>query len=206
MSIRPTELKDSMYESVDSDMTESEVKKEQVKGNYKFLVLFVVIDFIITICILLHECNFFNDKENNYIFFLINAISVTVFFLFILFSLVLFKICLSKVIKYIYLGFVAAYFVYLLVIKIIYFVNHFDDIDTLDLVFLFLLLVTVVPRLFFFCYMDSFIRNLVEKYDCQKGEEHENFKQNLEYKMRGDNNNTNWSKTSLPVDPQRSSN
>ena len=54
--------------------------------------------------------------------------------------------------------------------------------------------------------MDSFIRNLVEKYDCQKGEEHENFKQNLEYKMKGDRDNTNWSKTSLPVDPQRSSN
>ena len=53
--------------------------------------------------------------------------------------------------------------------------------------------------------MDSFIRNLVEKYDCQKGEEHEDFRQNLENKMgRGDN--TNWSKTSLPVDPQRSSN
>ena len=94
---------------------------------------------------------------------------------------------------------------YLLVIKIIYFVNHFDDIDTLDLVFLFLLLVTVVPRLFFFCYMDSFIRNLVEKYDCQKGEEHEDFKQNLENKMR-EGGGTNWSKTSLPVDPQRSSN
>ena len=38
MSIRPTELKDSMYESVDSDMTESEIKKKQVKGNYKFFL------------------------------------------------------------------------------------------------------------------------------------------------------------------------
>ena len=206
MSIRPTELKDSMYESVDSDMTESEIKKEQVKSNYKLLVLFVLIDFVITICIILHECNVFNgDKDIKMTFLLINTISVTSFCLFILISLLLFKVCLSKVIKYIYLGFVSGYFIFLLVIKIIYFVNNFDDIGTLDLIFLFLLLVTIVPRIFFFCYIDSFIRNLVEKYDCQRGEEHEDFRQNLENKMeRGDN--TNWSKTSLPANANRASN
>ena len=205
MSIRPTELKDSMYESVDSDMTESEIKKEQVKSNYKVLVLFVVIDFIITICIILHESNVFKGENINMTFLLINAISVAVFFLFILISLLLFKVCLSKVIKYIYLGFVSAYFIFLLVKKIIYFVNDFDKIGTLDLIFLLLLLVTIAPRILFFCYIDSFIRNLVEKYDCQRGEEHEDFRQNLENKMeRGDN--TNWSKTSLPANANRTSN
>ena len=117
MSIRPTELKDSMYESVDSDMTESEIKKEEVKANYKFLLLFVIIDYIITICIILHESHVFNsDKDIDLIFLLANGISLTVFFLFILISLLLFKVCLSKVIKYIYISIVAGYFIYLLVI------------------------------------------------------------------------------------------
>ena len=205
MSIRPTELKESAYESVDSDLSESEIKKKEVKANYKYLVLFVGIDFVITICIILHESGVFEGEINSLPFLLINTISVTVFFLFILISLLLFRVCLSKVIKYIYLVIVSGYFIYLLVLKIIFFVNHFDDIVTLDLIFLFLLLVTVVPRVFFFCYIDSFIRNLVEKYDCQRGEEHEDFRQNLENKMeRGDN--TNWSKTSLPAEPKRTSN
>ena len=64
-----------------------------------------------------------------------------------------------------------------------------------------LLLVSLAPKVLFFCYIDAYIVRLVEKYECQKGEEHEEFRQNLENKMeRGDN--TNWSKTSLSNEPK----
>ena len=205
MSIRPTELKESVYESEDSDMTESEIKTEEVKKNYLFMILFIVIDYVITGVIIVHESNIFNsDAENNYLFLIINGACFTAFFLFIIISLLLYKVCLSKIIKYLYIIILGAYFVYLLVLKIIYFVNHFDDVGTLDIVFLILLLLTIAPRLFFFCYIDAYIIALVQKYEYKKEEDHEVFKQALENEMeRGDN--TNWSKTSLPNEPKRTS-
>ena len=126
------------------------------------------------------------------------------FFLFIIISLLCYNICLSKLAKYLYIGLSSIYFVYLLVLKIIYFINNFSNIEHLDTIFLILLLITIVPKLFFFCYIDAYIVALVEKDECEKGEEHEDFRQNLENKMeRGDN--TNWSKTSMPNDFQRAS-
>ena len=205
MSIRPTELKESVYESEDSDMTESEIKTEEVKKNYLFMILFIVIDYVITGVIIVHESNIFNQEADiNYLFLIINGACLTAFFLFIIISLLFYKVCLSKIIKYLYIMILGAYFVYLLVLKIIYFVNHFDDVGTLDIVFLILLLLTIAPRLFFFCYIDAYIIALVQKYEYQKEEDHEDFKQDLENKMeRGDN--TNWSKTSLPNEPKRTS-
>ena len=205
MSIRPTELKESVYESEDSDMTESEIKTEEVKKNYLFMILFIAIDYVITGVIIVHESNIFNSEADiNYLFLIINGACLTAFFLFIIISLLFHKVCLSKIIKYLYIIILGAYFVYLLVLKIIYFVNHFDDAGTLDIVFLILLLLTIAPRLFFFCYIDAYIIALVQKYEYQKEEDHEDFKQDLENKMeRGDN--TNWSKTSLPNEPKRTS-
>jgi len=205
MSIRPTELKESVYESEDSDMTESEIKTEEVKKNYLFMILFIAIDYVITGVIIVHESNIFNSEADiNYLFLIINGACLTAFFLFIIISLLFYKVCLSKIIKYLYIIILGAYFVYLLVLKIIYFVNHFDDVIALDWVFLVLLLLTIAPRLFFFCYIDAYIIALVQKYEYQKEEDHEVFKQDLENKMeRGDN--TNWSKTSLPNEPKRTS-
>ena len=205
MSIRPTELKESVYESEDSDMTESEIKTEEVKKNYLFMILFIAIDYVITGVIIVHESNIFNSEADiNYLFLIINGACLTAFFLFIIISLLFYKVCLSKIIKYLYIIILGAYFVYLLVLKIIYFVNHFDDVIALDWVFLVLLLLTIAPRLFFFCYIDAYIIALVQKYEYQKEEDHEKFKQDLENNMeRGDN--TNWSKTSLPNEPKRTS-
>ena len=204
MSIRPTELKESVYESEDSDMTESEIKTEEVKKNYLFMILFIAIDYVITGVIIVHESNIFNSEADiNYLFLIINGACLTAFFLFIIISLLFYKVCLSKIIKYLYIIILGAYFIYLLVLKIIYFVNHFDDVIALDWVFLVLLLLTIAPRLFFFCYIDAYIIALVQKYEYQKEEDHEDFKQGLENKMRDDN--TNWSKTSLPNEPKRTS-
>ena len=205
MSIRPTEIKETIYESANSDMKDSEIKKQVAKKKYYFIILFTSIDYVIIICNILYESNiFYSDKENNYIFLIINAACFTAFFLFIIISLLCYNVCLSKIAKYLYIGLSSIYFIYLLVLKIIYFINNFSNIEHLDTIFLILLLITIVPKLFFFCYIDAYIVALVEKDECEKGEEHEDFRQNLENKMeRGDN--TNWSKTSMPNDFQRAS-
>ena len=207
MSIRPTEMKDPMYEpSEEANKSESEIKNALVKKKFYLLIIFIIIDFIITIFVILHESKIFTPtEENKYIYLIINTACFTAFFLFVLISLLLYHVCLAKVLKYLYLILLLGYFVYLLVMKIIYFVQNSKTLVVLDFVFLGLHIVTLAPRVLFFCYIDGYIINLVEKYERQKGEEHEDFRQNLENKMeRGDN--TNWSKTSLPNDPKNISN
>ena len=204
MSIRPTELKESVYQSEESDMTESELKTEELKKNYLFIIIFIIIDYLLIVFIILHESHIFDSNtENNYLFLGVNAGCLTLFLLFVIIALRLYKVLLSKIIKYLYIVILGAYFIFLLVLKIIYFVNNFDSIELIDIMFLILLLLTVLPKCFFFCYIDAFIITLIQKFEFQKEEAHEDFKQDLENKMeRGDN--TNWSKTSLPNQPRGS--
>ena len=202
MSIRPTEINNPMFVSGVSELTESEIKKVELKKKYLFLLIFLIIDYIMTIFTIFQESNIFKEEENDYMFLSINAIGFTVFDVFILISLSLFRVYLSKVIKYLFLIIIFLYFFFLLIRKIAFFVNHIDDVSLIDVIFLFLLLISVVPKLFFFCSIDGFIVKLLERNECQREEDHEDFRQNLENKMeRGDN--TNWSKTSLPNDPRR---
>ena len=208
MSIRPSDFKETMYAPTEeSSMSESEIKKQEVKRNFRFVILFLVIDYVMTVCVIVDESNIFGKKKVSYdsVPYLIGCIAgLTVFFIFIIISLLFYRVGLAKVIKYIYLGICGAYFILLLVMKIMYFVNHFDDLTFLDILFLLILVLTIIPKIFFFCYIGNYIIRLVEKYEAQKGEEHEDFRNNLENKMeRGDA--TNWSKTSLPNQPFRPS-
>ena len=199
MSIRPTEINNPIFESNAPDMTESEIKIQQLKKKYLIIALFVTIDYIITLMVIFQESNIFKEDENDYIFLSVNSIIFTLFDLFILISLSFFRVYLSKVIKYLFIVIIYIYFFFLLIRKIVFFVNNFDDVSVIDLLFLFLLLVSIFPKIFFLCYIDPFILLMIEKNECQRQEEHEDFRQNLENKMeRGDN--TNWSKTSLPSD------
>ena len=203
MSIRPTDLKESAYEpSETSNLTESEIKKEEVKKKYLFILLFLIIDYLITISIILDDSNIFRDLDNiNYVNLLVSGICLTAFYLFILISLILYRVCLAKIIKYLFIVLIGGYFFYLLIMKIIHFVNDFSDLGYLDFIFVSLLLVSLAPKVLFFFFFFFYIVRLVEKYECQKGEEHEEFRQNLENKMgRGDD--TNWSKTSMPSEPR----
>ena len=205
MSIRPTDLKDQAYIPVGPDISESEIKKKELKKYYLFLILFVAIDFIITTFVILHESNIFSDGEKNYIFLSINLACFTIFILFIIISLNLYRLCLSKIVKYLYISLISIYFFYILILKLIFFVNDFDDVAIIDIVIFFLFLSSIIPKVFFFHYIGVFINILIEKYECQRGEEHDEFKDNIANKMdRGDN--TNWSKTSLPSEVRRTSN
>ena len=201
MSIRPTDIKEPIFEA-EPDITETEIKKKELIKYYIILIIILAIDLIITITIILQESNVFDNEENDLTFLLVNIILFTVFILFVLISLSFFRVCLSMVIKYVYGIFLLIYLFYFVVRKIIFFVNYLDDVNIVHVLFFFLVLLTIIPRVFFYNLIDNFIIKIKEKYECQMGEEHEDFRQDLANKMeRGDN--TNWSKTSLPNDPKR---
>ena len=162
------------------------------------MLIFSLIDYIISALIIIKESYFFkNDKENEIALFLIKIISLTVFYLFIIISLVFFNLLLTKIVRYVYIVIGGIYYIFEIVINIIYFVKKFSDSDWMDILFFLFILITIIPRIFFFYYADVLIIKIKEIVDCKKGEDHDKLRQNLVNKMeRGED--TNWSKTSLP--------
>ena len=196
MSIRPTERKDSEYSAMETPPSDREIKEKEAKAIYYIILLFAGIDYILSVLIIINESNFFNtEEENDVLLFIIKISSITIFFLFIIISLLLFKLKLTKVLKYIYLIMSILYYIFQIFTNLLNFINEYSKADWIDMLFFLFVLLTIIPRIFLFYYIGLLILKLNEIYDVKKGEEHDEFRQNLENKMeRGD---TNWSKTSL---------
>ena len=205
MSIRPTERNETVYSSVQTPLTDLELKTKEAKTIYYYMILFIAIDYVVSALVIMKESYFFKSSEKNDInLFLIKFISLTVFFLFIVISLLFLNLKLTKIIRYIYIIVLAIYYLFEIVMNIRYFIQHFSKVDWMDMVFFLFILLTIIPRLFFFYNIDILIIKIIEIEDFKKGEEHDKLRQNLENKMeRGDD--TNWSKTSLPTERKQQS-
>ena len=204
MSIRPTEAKDSGFTSVESPPTDLELKTKEAKARYCRMLIYMGIDYIMCTLITIKQGNFFTNKENEIFLFIIHISCLTAFFLFMSISLLFLNKKLTKIVKYIYIVIASLYYAFEIFINIKYFIQHFDKTDWLDILFFFIILLTLIPRLFVFHYIDSLIFKICEIDDCKKGEEHDKFRRDLENKMERDEP-TNWSKTSLPAERKQQS-
>ena len=204
MSIRPTERKDSAYSAVESPPTDLELKTKEAKSRFYFMLIFIGIDYIMSVLIIINESYFFKDKENDIILFIIKISCLTVFLLLVIILTFLLKQKLTKIIRYVYIIVLGLYYLFEIVWNIKSFIDDFEGTDWVDLVFFFVILLTIIPRLFVFYNIDLLIIKINEIYDFKYGEEHDQFRQNLENKME-DRDNTNWSKTSLPAERKQQS-
>ena len=204
MSIRPTERKESAFSAVEAPPSDLELRIKEAKKIYYNMLIFLGIDYLLSVLIIIKESNLLSDDENDYTLLIIKTVSLTVFFLFLMISLCFFKLRLTKIIKYIYIIIVILYYLYELFVNVKGFIKEFSDTNWVDMVAFLFTLLTIIPRIFFFYDVDLLIIKIVEIDDCRKGEEHDNFRENLENKMeRGED--TNWSKTSLPTEKRQQS-
>ena len=204
MSIRPTERKESAFSAVEAPPSDLELRIKEAKKIYYNMLIFLGIDYLLSVLIIIKESNLLSDDENDYTLLIIKTVSLTVFFLFFMISLCFFKLRLTKIIKYIYIIIVILYYLYELFVNVKGFIKEFSDTNWVDMVAFLFALLTIIPRIFFFYNIDLLIIKIVEIDDCRKGEEHDNFRENLENKMeRGED--TNWSKTSLPTEKRQQS-
>ena len=196
MSIRPTDVKDSSYSIDETPLSDRQIKEKEAKNIYYIILLFAGIDYFLSVLIIINESNFFDsEEENDILLFIIKLCGITLFILFIIISLLFFKLKLTVILKYVYIIVSILYYLFQLFICITTFVRDFSQTDWVDMIFSLFVLISIVPRILLFYYIDILILKLNEIYDIKKGEEHDKFRQNLENKMeRGD---TSWSKTSL---------
>jgi len=205
MSIRPTQIRETAYSSMETPKTDYEIRGKQAKEYYISMLICAFIDYAVSSLVCVKESNFFDsNKTNDIIRFIISISCLSAFYLFIMISLCFYDLEFSKFVKYFYIIIVSLYFLFEFVSNIINFVKNYKLIDWMDMVFFLFVLFTLIPRLLFVCYIDSFIIIMVELDDCKAGEEHDKFKQKLEIKMeRGED--TNWSKTSMPAEGRQQS-
>ena len=196
MSLRPTENKIPGYNLMDAPPTDSELKTKEANSILYMLLIFILIDYILTVLLIIYECNIFGGGDNNILLLIIELISITVCYTLIYLSLLLKKQQLAKIIRYIYLfAIVIIYFAFELVMTVINFVKNFSDINWVDVVFAIIVILTLPPRILFFYYTGPLIIKISEIDDIKKGEEQDKFRNDLENKMGRDD--TDWSKTSL---------
>ena len=118
-------------------------------------------------------------------------------------TLFFFNLQLTIIIKIVYLVIIIIYYCYeFYSIITLFFDEHFKS-DWIDILFFIFVLLTVIPRILFFCYIDTLLKKLIEIDDIKKGEEHDKFRPNLENNMERDD--TNWSKTSLTSERKQQS-
>jgi len=204
MSIRPTEKPEFSYSTEEAPPTDRELKTKEAKAIYYMLLLFAGIDYVISVLIIINESNFFDsDEENDYFSFIIKLSCLTIFMLFFLLSLFFFNLQLTKIIKIVYIVSIIIYYCYEFYSIIALFVDEHFKSDWIDALFFIFVILTIIPRILFFCYIDTLIKKLIEIDDIKKGEEHDKFRQNLENKMERDD--TNWSKTSLTSERKQQS-
>ena len=96
------------------------------------------------------------------------------------------------------------YYLLEIFVNIYDFIKDFKNVGGLDILIFFIILLTIIPRLFTFHYMDTLIIKIDEIDKCKKGLEHDKFRKDLEDKMERDEP-TNWSKTSLPAERKQQS-
>lgn len=203
MSIRQSKKPESEYLSGDSLPTDVEIIKKEAKKKYLLMLLFISIDYILCFLIILYESHFFQNYENEISLFIIKIVSLSVFYLFIIISLLFLIYILAIVIKYIYLIISIFYYLFEIFMSIKNLITKSLDRDFIDLTFFILLIINIIPRLFVFYYIRIIIMEIHEIKDFKKGEEHDRFKERLGNKM--ERKESNWSKSSLTSEKRKSS-
>ena len=198
MSIR----QESAYSTGEIPLTDLQIMTKEAIEKYNHILIFASIDYIIIILIFLYESNFFNSNENNITLFLIKFISLTLFYIFIIISLLLLNYILAKIIKYIYIIFALIFYLIEIIINL---KNLIKNYSFLGVVFLWIIFLGIAPRLVIFYYIRMIIIKISEIEDIKKGEEHEKFQEKLENKMQ--RVDTNWSsKNSFDMERKKQSN
>lgn len=200
MSRSDSKPKMTVYSSASNIGTDLEMRTIEAKTIFCRISLFIFFDLVLSILVTTHECNIYNDKNIVIIRLIIESSCIFVILLTFFILLSLYRYLLTKILRYFYIVLSLLYFMYKLIFHIYIFMEDFNNISPVDLLFFFITLGTITPRVVIFYYIDLFIEKLMVMEETKKCEEHDKFVEKIGNKMdRGD---SNWSNTGLPSERQ----
>ena len=174
-------LKLSIGSVISNPIPDEELLSNEGKKNLYYTIICIIFDLVLTLLIILQENYCFSSKIKNNIL----KISLKSFLCIISFSLIMylflihiFIVALIARFGYLILG--SAYYIAKFVIKLLNLFNEinleeFQELNMTDLIFLFIHLITIIPRILSFFLSKKYIQKLQKLQKIKNEEEHQNF-------------------------------
>lgn len=180
-----------------------------IEGDKKLHVVLIciVIDIFLTLLVILQEYDFLVDSvRNDILMFFIKAIICILALGFVIFLFCLHRLYLAQIARFGYLFFGSIYFIFKFIQKIIILANEIDqeneeseeeteedinDIYIIDVVFLFVNIITIIPRILAFFFSRGYVEKLKKIRKIKNEMEHENFVEKIAARI--EKGYTRWS-------------
>ena len=179
-------LKISVGSVISNPIPDQEYLTTKGKKNLNLTIIFIIIDFILTLLIILQEHDFLaNNLSDNALTFFIKSIICIIIFVSIIIIFNSHKYLLVKITRFAYIILGTLYYGVKFILKFIILVKVIDSededvyIEISDVVFLFVHLLTIIPRIITFFISKGYVEKLERIHKLQLEEEHEKFVQKI---------------------------
>ena len=181
------DFKLSMGSSISNPIPDDEYLNIEGNKKLKILIIFIIIDFILTLFMILEYYDFLIKQEKKIIIeFIIRVLLCIICFtsLIVLFCLHKYKVTFIVRWAYFILGLI--YFcviLFLRILKLIDVLNNSSKNPILTIIFLVIFLGTIVPRILIFIKSRKYLKNLKSLFELKKLEEQEKFIESIANRM-----------------------
>lgn len=193
-------FKMSMGSVISNPIPDIEYLTNEGKKSLNLTTIFVIIDLILIILIILQEYDFLTkDFSKNFAFFLIKSFLCILILSIVILFFWLHKYYYAQIIRFSYIIFGAIYCIVKFILKIINLIKDINEEDEEnenqlnigDIVFLFIHLLTIIPRILAFFLSREYIKKLKKIRQIKFETEHENFVEKIAERI--ERGYTRWS-------------
>ena len=211
-------LKLSIGSVISNPIPDQEYLTTKGKKNLYLTTFLIIIDIILTILIFLQEYDFLTHNfKNNFLPFSIKSLLCILILVSIILIFWSHEYILVKITRFVYIILGTIYYFFKFILKLVNLINDINNeyepdqnnLEIVDIIFLFVHLTTIIPRIFTFFISKGYVEKLGKIRKLKMEEEHESFVEqianrlekgynrwsnpNENYIMENDNENDNES-------------
>ena len=202
-------LKLSIGSVISNPLPDDELLTIEGDKKLNMVLICIVVDIFMILFVILQEYDFLVDgRRNDILLFFIKTIICILLLGFVMFLFCLHRLYSAQIARFGYLFFGSIYFIFKFIQKIIKLANEIDqeyeeneqseeeseediDIHEIDIIFLFVNLVTIIPRILAFLFSRGYVEKLKKIRRIKKEIEHENFVEKIAARI--EKGYTRWS-------------
>ena len=201
--MNPT-LKMSIGSVISNPIPDDEYLTSEGKKSLNLTTIFIIIDIILTILIFLQEYDFLTkDFKKNFLFFLIKSFLCIIILVIVIIFFWFHKYYYAQICRFSYVILGTIYYLLKFLIKIINLIKEIneeneendDELNIADIIFLFIHLTTLIPRILAFFFSREYVKKLKKIRQIKLAAEHENFVEKIAARI--EKGYTRWSNPNI---------
>lgn len=178
------EFKKSVGSAISNPIPDDEYLTTEGNKKLKSIIIYISIDFIVTLIMLLENYDFLYDVENNSIYlYIARTILCIICFSSLIALFCLHKLLATKIARWAYFILGIAYYALIIILRVIDIIkialNNQSKSLTLSIIFLVLQLGTIIPRILVFFISKKYLKKLMNLDQIRKLEEQEKFVESI---------------------------